>query len=306
MPAENNRLRRVLVVDDDISNLKLMVEALVLQKKYQVEQASSGAEALKKIQDGHPELILLDYSMPGMNGLETLKMLRSSKDYTAVIFCSANTEEDLVVECLKAGADDYIRKPFRFSELQSRVEVRFRIKDLNDELQIANQKLQELAIRDDLTGLYNMRPMYDKIEHELRRAKRFGRQVACIMMDIDHFKEVNDKADHLFGSFVIKELGKLINATMRETDFAARYGGDEFLIVLCETNDDGARIFTERLREKIEKHVFKDGKYSLQRTCSFGLSLTNEKSSLDPKEIVRLADHALYESKKKGRNQVSG
>ena len=295
--------RRVLIVDDEPLNLKLMAEALSVEK-FAVEQASSGEMALEKIENWHPELVLLDYSMPGMNGLETLKMLRQKQNYVAVIIVSANTEQELVVDCLGGGADDYIRKPFRFAELISRVKVRFRIKDLNDQLQAANAKLQELAVTDDLTGLFNMRQMYDKIDFELRRAKRYDRRVACIMMDIDHFKEVNDSHDHLFGSFVIKELGKLIRRNMRDVDFAARYGGDEFLIVLTETTEAGTQTFAERLRATIEAHVFDDGKATLKRTCSFGYAVSNPKSPIDARELVRQADHALYESKNSGRNRV--
>jgi two-component system, cell cycle response regulator len=295
--------RRVLVVDDDPLNLKLMVEALNVEK-FVVEQANSGKQALEKITAFQPELVLLDYGMPGMSGLETLQMLRGKENYVAVIFVSANTEQELIVDCLGAGADDYVRKPFRFGELVSRVKVRFRIKDLNDQLQIANNKLAELAVTDDLTGLFNMRQMYDKIDSELRRGKRFDRRVAAIMMDIDHFKEVNDTHDHLFGSFVIKELGGLIRRNMRDVDFAARYGGDEFLIILTETTASGTKTFAERLRAVIEKHVFDDGKAKLQRTCSFGFTVSDPQTNIDARELVRQADHALYDAKRSGRNRV--
>ncbi|MBY0370155.1 diguanylate cyclase [bacterium] len=296
--------RRVLIVDDDPLNLKLMSDALSVEK-FEVERASSGAQAIEKIENWQPELVLFDYGMPGMSGLEALRMLRNRQNYVAVIFVSANTEQELIVDCLGAGADDYLRKPFHFSELLSRVKVRFRIKDLSDQLQAANAKLAELAVTDDLTGLFNMRSMYERIDTELRRAKRFDRRVSCIMLDIDHFKEVNDRNDHLFGSFVIKEMGGLIRKNMRDVDFAARYGGDEFLIVLTETNEAGTKTFAERLRGAIEKHVFTDGKSSLQRTCSFGFSLSEPASKIDARELVRQADHALYRAKNGGRNRIS-
>ncbi len=295
--------RRILVVDDDALNLKLMAEALGVEK-FAVEQASSCAEALAKIESWHPELVLLDYNMPGTNGLETLKKLRSQDKYVAVVFVSANADQDLIVDCLGAGADDYIRKPFRFGELISRVKVRFRIKDLYDALKAANAKLQELSVTDDITGLFNMRSMYERIEAELRRAKRYERRISCIMMDIDHFKEVNDTNDHLFGSFVIKELGALIKRNMRDVDFAARYGGDEFLIVLTETTEEGTATFAERLRSVIESHEFSDGKSSLKRTCSFGYAVSDPDQKIDAKELVRRADHALYQAKHSGRNKV--
>jgi len=295
--------RKVLVVDDDPMNLKIMQDALG-GEGFEVTCESSGAKALEKIQTLKPDLLLLDYEMPGLSGFETLKTLRMQHNYVAVVFVSANTEEGLIEKCLEAGADDYIRKPFHFSEFLARVKVRFRIKDLHDQLYQANQRLKELAETDDLTGLFNMRTIYSRIDFELRRAKRYDRRVACVMMDIDHFKEVNDLNDHLFGSFVITELGNLIRNNIRDTDFAARYGGDEFLVVLTETSEKGSIVFTERLRDMIEKHEFTDGKNSIRRTCSFGIAISDPKDKVDAKDIVRKADHALYEAKHQGRNRV--
>lgn len=304
MTKEIELPRRVLVVDDDTTNLKIMTEALKLDG-YIVQQAESGERALEQVDDYDPELVLMDYNMGQLSGLDTLKVLRARKNYVAVIFVSANTDSDLVTQCLESGADDFIRKPVHLTELRSRVHVRFRLKDLNDQLMAANEKLQALAITDDLTGLYNMRIMYDRIENELRRAKRYNRHTSCIMMDIDHFKEVNDQHDHLFGSYVIKEMGKLIRSNMRDVDFAARYGGDEFLIVLPETNEAGTKVFTERLRQKIEKHVFDDGKNKIQRTCSFGYAVCVAADATNARNLVREADHALYRAKESGRNRVS-
>lgn len=301
---ETDLPRRVLVVDDDATNLKIFTEALKMDG-YVIQQASSGEKALEQIDTYDPELVLMDYNMGKLSGLDTLKLLRSRKNYVTVIFVSANLDGELVKQCLEAGADDFIRKPAHLGELRSRVKVRFRLKELQDQLLSANEKLQALAITDDITGLYNMRTMYERIENELRRAKRYDRQVACIMMDIDHFKEVNDTHDHLFGSFVIKELGKLIKRNMRDVDFAARYGGDEFLIVLPETAEEGARVFTERLRAVIEEHVFDDGKATLKRTCSFGYAISQPAQPIDAKAVVREADHALYRAKDSGRNRIS-
>jgi two-component system, cell cycle response regulator len=296
--------RRVLVVDDDAINLKILTEALKLDG-YTIQQASSGEHAIQQIEDYDPELVLMDYNMGKMTGLDTLKLLRARKNYVAVLFVSANSEGDVITQCLEAGADDFIRKPAHLSELRSRVKVRFRLKDLQDELMAANEKLAALAVTDDITGLFNMRSIYDRIENELRRAKRYDRQVSCVMMDIDHFKEVNDLNDHLFGTFVIRELGKLIKKNIRDVDFAARYGGDEFLIVLPETSEEGARTFTERLRQVIENYTFTDGKSQLKRTCSFGFAVSHPANPIDAKSLVREADHALYRAKEGGRNRIS-
>lgn len=295
--------RRILVADDDPENSALVAEVL-RGEGFEVAVANDGAEALAKIEETKPELVLLDYNMPDYSGLETLHKLRQRQNYVAVIFVSGTDDERVVVDCLQSGADDYVRKPFGVGELVARVRVRFRNKDTNDELSRATEKLRELAEHDDLTGLFNMRSMYAKIDRELKRARRYGRRVAVVMMDLDHFKSVNDEFDHLFGSFVLKEIGQLVAKQMRETDFAARYGGDEFLMVLSETDEKGATSFGERLRASVEKHVSYDGRNRFSRTASLGVAVTREGEELEAKELVRRADQALYKAKETGRNRV--
>ncbi|MCB0357537.1 MAG: GGDEF domain-containing protein, partial [Bdellovibrionales bacterium] len=164
----------------------------------------------------------------------------------------------------------------------------------------------EMVEKDYLTGLYNMRSMYDRIDYELKRARRFKRTVSCLMIDMDHFKRVNDDHDHLFGSFVLKEVGQLIRENLREIDFAARYGGDEFLVVITETDEQGIKVVSERLRKKIQDHVFTNDKDSIQLTVSMGYSIFNpENPAVDARALVREADQALYESKRNGRNRVT-
>jgi two-component system, cell cycle response regulator len=299
------RPRRVLVVDDDNENCKLIDEALT-NEGFEVRTANSGQQAIDMLQEWAPQLVLLDQDMPGMTGLETLRLFRKNHYDVDVMFVSANLSPKMVSEALEAGADDYIRKPFSFRELASRVKVRFRIRDLRDDLQGANQKLYDLSQRDDLTGLFNMRSMYERIDHELRRAKRTNKSVSCVMMDMDYFKTVNDGHDHLFGSFVLKEVGALINKGIREVDFAARYGGDEFLVVLCDTDEEGTKVFTERLRKAVQNHFFTDGKDGMKLTISIGYAVSTIGGETTARDLVRIADHALYEAKEQGRNRVFG
>lgn len=272
---------------------------------FRVESAASGEEALNKIRHAAPDLVLLDYDMPGLGGLETLKILREREPYVWVIFVSTQNDPRVITRCLNTGADDYIRDPFEPLELLARVRAQLRMKEITDRLISANQKLRELADTDDLTGLFNMRSIYQKLEIEISRAKRSRRAVAAVMMDMDHFKTVNDQNDHLFGSFVLSEVGRLLKGSIRDLDFAARYGGDEFLIVLSEPTVEGAGVFTERLRKKIEATTFTNDSCSIQLTASFGLAAIEPSiHSLDSKSLVRAADHALYEAKQAGRNRV--
>jgi diguanylate cyclase (GGDEF)-like protein len=296
--------RRILVIDDDPDSLSIIAEALRWDG-YQVQTAISGPEGIDLIERWSPDLILLDVNMPGMNGMETLQSLRQKEQYVSVMFISGNTSTEHVVAGLDSGGDDYIPKPFDPLELLARVRTQLRIKDLNDQLRDANDRLKELVDTDDLTGLYNMRSVYQRVESEIQRARRFGRQVCIVMMDMDYFKTVNDGHDHLFGSFVLSEVGAVIRRSIRNIDLGARYGGDEFLMVLTETTAEGAEKFCERLRKAIEGHRFKSGKDEISLTCSIGFAITpSGDNQTDARALVRTADHALYEAKRSGRNCV--
>ncbi len=300
----DNKKRRILIVDDDDTSRDLVGKALEYEG-YQVRQAENGLLGIGVMNEWHPHLILLDMNMPGMNGLDTLSRLRVRDEYVSVMFVSANSKIEDVVRGLDGGADDYICKPFVVSELLSRVRSQLRIKDLNDNLKRANDRLKELVDIDDLTGLFNMRSLYKKLDFELDRARRYNRSVAVMMMDLDFFKKVNDDHDHLFGSFVIKQVGKIIHDNIRKVDFAARYGGDEYLVVLTEIGQDGANTFANRLRSKIEESVFQNDLHKIKLTASIGLALANPNNmEVDARTLVRYADRALYQAKESGRNRV--
>ena len=302
--ALDNKQRKILVVDDDPASLRITFKALEFEG-YQVQTADSGHEAVVKMNDWRPHLVLLDVSMPGLDGLETLKILRARDEYVSVLFVSGKSAPEDVIRGLDSGADDYIRKPFETLELLSRVRSQLRIKDLNDSLKKANDKLKELVDIDDLTGLFNMRSLYKRLDFELDRARRYKRSVCVMMMDMDFFKKVNDQHDHLFGSFVLSEVGRMIRENIRKVDFAARYGGDEYLIVLTELDHKGAQTFAERLRQRIASHTFTADNHQITLTASLGYAIANpSERNIDARTLVRVADQALYKAKESGRNKV--
>ena len=180
-----------------------------------------------------------------------------------------------------------------------------KFKGIQDDLRSANEKLQSLVDIDDLTGLYNMRSVYDRINQEIDRARRYKHSLGVFMMDMDNFKRVNDNHDHMFGSYVLSEVGKMIKANIRSVDFAARYGGDEFLICLTQTEPEGALRFADRLRKKISEREFISGPDQIFLSASFGASiLENGKGLIDAHAVVRIADAKLYEAKAAGKNRV--
>lgn len=299
---ENER-RKILVVDDDEETRKLVASALE-HHGYKVNSAQDGDQALQKMKNWKPHLVLLDVNMPGLNGIQTLRALREKDEYVSCLFVSGMSGSEDVIRGLDVGADDYIRKPFDVLELLARVRSQLRIKDLNDRLKSANDRLKELVDIDDLTGLFNMRSLYKKLDFELDRARRYGRNVCVLMMDMDHFKKVNDNHDHLFGSYVLSEVGGIIQENIRKVDFAARYGGDEFLIVLTEISLEGAKVFAERLRDKIEHYEFENDNHSINLTASIGFAIaTPREIDIDARALVRHADKSLYDAKAHGRNR---
>ncbi|MCC7404079.1 MAG: diguanylate cyclase [Bdellovibrionales bacterium] len=300
-PAKISK-KKILVVEDDQPVLEVVNEALI-QAGFETAVATSAHEAFAKIGEFQPDLVLSDHDMPHMTGLDMLSQLRKNENYVSVIFISGRSDLRTVCEALEIGADDYIRKPFRFEELIARIRNCLRTKEVHVQLRRANEKLQEMVDRDYLTGLYNMRTMYERIDFELARARRYSRQVAAVMIDMDHFKTVNDQNDHLFGSFVLGEMGKILAQNVRGTDLAARYGGDEFLVILTEVDRDGAKVFCERLRARIESHVFASERSQIRLTISLGYALTGGENSIDARTLVRSADHALYQAKEQGRNR---
>ncbi len=295
--------RRILVIDDDQDSMEILLEPLRWEG-YDARGVTTEAEAHKLIESWIPHVVILDWMAPSMAGLRVLKAVRERLAHVSCVFVSENSSTEAIIEALDAGADDYIVKPFVPLELLARIRTQLRIRDLNEQLLYANERLKELVDTDDLTGLYNMRSLYQRLDFEMERARRFNRDVCVVMMDMDYFKTVNDGHDHLFGSYVLSEVGKIIRACTRNIDIPARYGGDEFLVVLTETNHEGAMYFCQRLRENIEKTTFKNGDDSIKLTASLGFAITVPGEALSARELVRRADHALYDAKRGGRNQV--
>lgn len=297
-----NESPKILVVDDDENSLAI-VELALQKQNYLTKAIRDGEQALSAIIQWEPQLVILDINMPGLDGYDLLKRIRLKSKYISVIFLSGLGDPQDIVQGLDAGADDYITKPFKIEELLARVRAQLRNKTLQDQLFDANIKLKQLVDIDDLTGLHNMRSLYERLDKEISRCRRFSGHVAVIMMDMDHFKSVNDNNDHLFGSYVLSEVGGLVRANVRKFDHAARYGGDEFIIILSEVELRGAIIFCERLRKSVQDHPMINGKNYAELTCSLGLAIISQnEASIDAISLVKMADKALYEAKAKGRN----
>lgn len=302
---------RILVVDDVPDNVDIL-DARLASRGYTVVTATNGEEALERVREQAPHLILLDVMMPGMDGHEVARRIKSDErlPFIPIILVTALTEADDVVQGLESGADDHISKPYNFRELEARVRAMLRIKRLQDELDLknreledVNQRLKKLSITDGLTELFNHRHVHELLHDEFGRMQRSGDPLSVAMIDLDRFKAVNDTYGHPTGDVILYETARIIREAAREIDMVGRYGGEEFIAILPDTDEAAAAAFAERVRARVEEHVFRDGATEVRMTMSAGVaSFLGEGGA--PETLLKHADEALYQAKGGGRNRV--
>lgn len=296
----------ILIVDDTEDNLEILGDILTFNG-HKVQAARSGEEALKRVQESRPDLILLDILMPGMDGFEVctrLKASESTKDIP-VIFVSSMADIDSKVKGFKVGAIDYINKPFQFAEILARVNTQVTMLRLHRHLEMQNAELERLANTDYLTDLFNRRCFFHAAEKKLAGANLCGAPISITLIDLDHFKHVNDTHGHLVGDRVLVHVAQLIRTHCREHDVAARYGGEEFVILHSAVDSQAAFRVVEGIRKAVELTPFLHEREAIGVTLSAGVVDTKGRmdcSRID--DVLALADIALYRAKDGGRNQV--
>ena len=305
MSDMDDEVERILVVDDHPDNVDIL-DARLSSRGYEVETATNGQEALDKVQAKPPHLILCDVMMPLMDGYEVSRRIKAdgSLPYIPIILVTARDSTQDKVEGLDAGADDYITKPINFPELEARVRSMLRIKRLQDELDEANKRLKKLSITDGLTGLFNHRHVQQLLRDEWQRTLRTDEPLAVVMLDLDKFKQINDTYGHPTGDVILYETARILQDTAREIDMVGRYGGEEFIAILPNTNEDAASQFAERVRQRVEGHLFRDEDTEVRMTMSSGVAAYPDEQVEAPEELLKRADEALYAAKEGGRNRV--
>src|ERR1700690_251707 len=224
--------------------------------------------------------------------------------YTYIPLLTGRREREKVVSGLAAGADDYLTKPFHAEELQARVGVGRRVVDLHRQLEAKNRLLEELALTDGLTGLPNRRAVEAWAERQLAGAARHGFSFWVVMMDLDHFKSVNDTCGHDAGDAVLKKFAQILKTNTRSSNICSRFGGEEFLLVLTHAEKANVEVAIDRIREQLEAQAFQFGDASLRVTASFGISGFQTGAPPDFTGLVNQADVALYSAKHRGRNRI--
>ena len=311
----------LLVVDDE-ETLRSVVSQVLSADGFEVAEAASGEEALEAFRAQSHQLVITDIRMRGMSGIELLTQIKQHSPDTQVVIMTSHASLDSALTALRAGAYDYLVKPFESLDLISAVagraaekarlvaqnrELVEQLKQANEELQAANGVLQEMAVKDGLTSLYNHRYFQEALARELVRTRRTQKPCSVIFMDVDNFKVYNDTHGHPEGDRLLKTLSRLLMANLRGSDVAARYGGEEFVLLLPETPKDAALKMAEGLRRVVEEHAFPGGEKQPLGKVSISVGVGSfPLNGGEPAELMAYADSKLYQAKHGGKNVVFG
>lgn len=292
---------RVLIADDDTLSRRILEDSLS-KWGYEVVVTRDGNEAWDYLQrDDTPNLVVLDWVMPGLDGIDICRKLRDriARNYFYIILLTAKAGREDIIKGLESGADDYIIKPFNYDELRYRMKIGQRIVELE-------KRILGLAQIDYLTGLLNRRAFMERLDLEVNRVARKQQALSLVILDIDHFKNVNDSFGHQAGDLVLQETARCLSATCRIYDIIGRYGGEEYIICLPETNAEQALLAAERVRAAIasQKTLIPEFMQYVNITASFGVSTLSYDNEICLDTLINRADSALYQAKEKGRNQV--
>jgi diguanylate cyclase (GGDEF)-like protein len=293
----------VMIADDSLL-IRAVVQAGLEAEGYQVMQAQDGQAALDQCRLRPPDVILLDVVMPGLDGYQVLAAIKADRtlSHIPVVFLTGRTQMSDVVAGLRAGAHDYLKKPFEPEELLARVGSAIHVKRLQDELRDRNEVLDQISRTDPLTGIYNRRHVDEELTRRQADALRHHDPLSVLLLDIDHFKNVNDTHGHPAGDAVLREFAHRLSVELRIGDTAARWGGEEFLVILPRTDLPGAIEVAERIRATIgASPIVADGQ-PISITVSGGCVTGHDES---PKHLLDRVDALLYQAKTAGRNQIA-
>lgn len=307
---------RVLVVDDD-NSMRTLLKALLANAGYEVHEAGDGQQGFDRALEVLPHIMIVDWLMPGMDGVELTRALRQTKPGRGIyiLILTALEAEDKLVEAFDAGVDDFMNKPLKSRVLGARLRAGQRVVTLQQEIErdreeirrfaaelaVSNRRLHEAALTDVLTGLPNRRYAVERFLQEWQAANRSGRPLSCMVVDVDNFKRINDTYGHDAGDRVLKQAAQAIKSGMRAGDVVCRTGGDEFLLISPETDLDSACACAERICGAVAGLVLGTGSQTF--TCSVSIGVATRRPEIaDIDALIKLADDGVYQAKQQGRN----
>lgn len=294
---------KVLIIEDQEETL-VVLSASLKSAGYQVKEAANSNEGLKKFREFSPDLVIIDLDIAIQMSIECLRQIKNSSIAPEIIILAEQGEEPQIIELLRNGAHDYMLKPVgEVDLLLFCVKRALEKRELIRKNKLLVSQLRQVAIKDPLTGLYNYRYLQSKLSEEIIRSRRYARPFCVFVIDIDNFKSINHEFGHLFGDHILKKMGEILLRNIRKVDSVFRYGGDEFFILLPETNRDIATGIAMRLLLKIRDCPFSYEGYNHSITASIGSSMFPDKAE-DKHELLALAEKALLKAKGVGGDTV--
>ncbi len=303
---ENDKPKKSVLIAEDDPVSRRILNTFLVKWGYDVTVVTDGAAALAVLEgDNSPRLAVLDWMMPGLEGVQVCQRIRERPDrpYVYVLLLTARSEKQDLLRGLELGADDYLTKPFDAAELRARIRVGERILNLQDDLISAREELRFRATHDGLTGIPNRAMVMEALNREAARQVREAQPFGVVLVDIDHFKNINDTHGHLCGDDVLKAVVERMKACIRAYDVIGRYGGEEFLVVVPAVDGPGAMALAERIRRIVESQPVRMPSGEVNVTVSLGVAVSADPKRTDARDLLRLADEALYRAKNGGRNR---
>ncbi|MFZ2055364.1 MAG: diguanylate cyclase, partial [Candidatus Aminicenantales bacterium] len=296
---------KILIAEDDLISSKILQRNL-LNWGYYVVPARTGADAWQALQDEELRMALLDWMMPGIDGIEVCRKIRRRKKYkyTYIILLSAKDRKQDIITGLSSGADDYMTKPVNFLELRARLQTGRRIIDLEDKLLFVQNQLKDIASRDGLTKIWNRSESAKFLSEELERGQREGVPTGVILLDIDQFKKINDFYGHDIGDQALLQVVSRLKKKARKSDKIGRYGGDEIIIVLPRCSSSEIVKIAERFRLSVAEKKVKTELDMVTLTISAGCATSDVTGILNAERFIKVADEALLKAKSQGRNCI--
>lgn len=295
----------ILSVEDEEDDFNKIKSLLQNQSHIKLTRAKDIAEAFEIIDKGTLDLIFLDYVLPSGSGADFLMMMGKREIDIPVVIITGHGDEIIASQVIQAGAYDYLPKANISGKSLSRVITNSMEKfSLKKEVKMAMEKMAEMSTRDDLTGLFNRRYLMEVLEREGAAAERYNKELVLCILDLDHFKKINDTFGHPAGDAVLKEVSGLLKDNVRKSDVPCRFGGEEFAVVMPNTHLKAGEKICERLREAIAADPIKYKSSNIHVTASIGLSQFSQSSDRSYSDLLKKADDALYRAKNEGRNQV--
>lgn len=300
---------RVLLVEDNDHDAEIVRRMLgkYAAVAFELDRVRSTNECLQMMGGNRFDLLLLDYSLPGEDGVSFLRRLNGAADLPPVIMLTGWGDGRVAAEAMHSGAYDYFPKNSINSHILAHaIHQALEKYQWGKEERRLREELERLAITDELTAVYNRRYMTQTMDRECNRARRYRRELACLMIDLDDFKMYNDSHGHLVGDVALKQVAATISQCVRETDVVVRFGGEEFVVIMPEASQRAAMLAAERICEAISGQALAVGNGAIGITVSIGVCTSNDDHELTPDTMLACADKALTRAKHEGKNRVCG